>query len=57
METLLAIIFDFLIIGLFSLLTICGCFVFRKPIKSGLQDFLDIKTDKIRSVKDGPSSK
>ena len=57
MEILLAIIFDFVLIGSFALLTLCGCFVFRKQLKAHLQDFLEIKTDKIRGIKDGTSNK
>ena len=57
METLLAIVFDFVLIGSFALLTLCGCFVFRKPLKERIQDFLDIKTDKVRGIKDGTSNK
>ena len=57
METLLAIMFDFILMGMFSLATLCGCFVFKKQLKSFLQDFLEIKTEKIRGIKDGSSSK
>jgi hypothetical protein len=57
MGTIVAIMFDFMLMGMFSLLTLCGCFVFKNKIKKRLQDFLDIKTDKIREIKDGSSNK
>ena len=57
METIVAIMFDFMLMGVFSLVTICGCFVFKKQLKERLQDFLDIKTDKVRGIKDGSSNK
>ena len=57
MESFIAIVFDFLIFGTGVMgLTLTG-FVFKKQLKAHLQDFLDIKTDKIRGIKDGTSNK
>jgi hypothetical protein len=57
MGLILAIIFDFMIIGLFVSLMGFVCLLFKKQIKEWLQDYLEIKTDKIRGIKDGTNHK